>query len=666
MKTSDSNLQVAVLALERGLIDREQFVSACSSWATAGRGATLAELLVDRGWLSSNERQLLETLVERERIEHQPTLTIGRRGASPPAADVDADADVDVNLDVDLDVGLDALDDDGPLSMRERITLRGLHSSGGIGEVWRAFDHVLGREVALKRLKHEQAELHDNRARFRREAQITGQLDHPGVVPVYDYVSAEDGSRCFYTMRFLKGRTLAEVIHDFHAGRDEAVDDLVSSHFLQLLGYFVSICNTMAFAHDRGVVHRDLKGENVIIGDYGEVIVLDWGLAKRIDEWEATPTVASQPRVVIDEGGIVATMQGERLGTPSFMAPEQALGMIDRIDERTDVYGLAAILYNLLCGQLPFPGTDVTAIMRAVIQQPPKPPRELVAGVPAELEAICLRGLAKKREHRWQSVAALGAAVQGWVTALAERKRTEQERERFFDLSLDLLAVIDRHGRLQQSNAAWTSVLGWSEGDRAGAAWIEFVEPEHREWVEAKFAELWDGAEQVEFEVRMRRRDEAAPRWIDIRARTIPNEAGAYMVGRDVTARRQSEQQFIGLLESAPDATCVIDEHGVIVLVNAQLERMFGYAREQLVGQPIERLVPESLRGRHLEHVKRYVRDPQARPMGSGMALTGQRADGVIIPVEVSLSPVQTETRMLVSCALRSRDVATLMVGPQG
>lgn len=661
MKTTDSNLQVAVLALERGLIDREQFVSACSSWATAGRGPTLAELLVDRGWLSSNERQLLETLIERERsVDDQPTLTLGRRGASPPAADIEIDDDAD--LDVDLDLELDALDD-GPLSMRERITLRGLHSSGGIGEVWRAFDHVLGREVALKRLKHEQAELHDNRARFRREAQITGQLDHPGVVPVYDYVSTEDGARCFYTMRFLKGRTLAEVIHEFHAERN---GELVSSGFLQLLGYFVSICNTMAFAHDRGIVHRDLKGENVIIGDYGEVIVLDWGLAKRIDEWEATPTVTTQPSVVIDEGGIVATMQGERLGTPSFMAPEQALGMIDRIDERTDVYGLAAILYHLLCGQLPFPGNDVTAIMRAVIQQPPKPPRELVAGVPAELEAICLRGLTKKREHRWQSVAALGAAVQGWVTALAERKRTEQERERFFDLSLDLLAVIDRHGRLHQSNAAWMSVLGWSEDERQGAAWIEFVEPEHRELVEAKFAELWDGAEQVEFEVRMRRGDGSAPRWIDIRARTIPNEAGVYLVGRDVTARRQSEQQFIGLLESAPDATCVIDEHGVIVLVNAQLERMFGYAREQLVGQPIELLVPEPLRGRHLEHVKRYVRDPQARPMGSGMALTGQRADGVIIPVEVSLSPVQTETRMLVSCALRSRDVATLMVGPQG
>jgi PAS domain S-box-containing protein len=639
MSESDSNLRFAVLALARGLIDERQFISACESWV-ANRHGTVAELLVERGWMSEVERQALETFAEHERATDHPTMTVARRNSLAGSFDI-----------AGLDLG------DVPLTMRERITLRHLHSSGGIGEVWRAYDEVLGREVALKWLKRDQAEHLDNRARFHREAQITGQLDHPGVVPVYDYNTTDDGTRCFYTMRFLRGRTLADVIAEFHRTRDD--DGMVSGAFMQLLGYFISICNTMAFAHSRGIVHRDLKGDNVIVGKYGEVIVLDWGLAKRIgvdeevgerkDDPSWRPTESGR-----GESGIIATMQGERLGTPAYMAPEQALGSIDEIDERTDVYGLAAILYDILTGRPPFYGDDVVAVMNAVAREQPTPPSEVVPGVPPELEHICLRGLAKQREQRWQSVTELSAAVQGWVNALAERKRTEQERERFFDLSLDLLAILDRGGRIRQSNAAWGSQLGWSEQERADTDLVEFIAPEHRELAKVKLDELWAGAHVIEFQLCMLRAD-GAKRWIDLRARRLPDEAGIYVVGRDVTERHQSEQQFIGLLESAPDATCVIDEHGEIVLVNRQLEQMFGYPRARLLGQPIEMLVPEHLRGGHLAHVQRYVENPSARPMGSGLALTGQREDGVIIPVEVSLSPVQTETRLLVSCSLRIR-----------
>jgi PAS domain S-box-containing protein len=639
MSESDSNLRFAVLALARGLIDERQFISACESWV-ANRHGTLAELLVERGWMSEVERQALETFAEHERATDHPTMTVARRNSLAGSFDI-----------AGLDLG------DAPLTMRERITLRHLHSSGGIGEVWRAYDEVLGREVALKWLKRDQAEHLDNRARFHREAQITGQLDHPGVVPVYDYSTTDDGTRCFYTMRFLRGRTLADVIAEFHRTRDD--DGMVSGAFMQLLGHFISICNTMAFAHSRGIVHRDLKGDNVIVGKFGEVIVLDWGLAKRIGVDEEVGERKEDPswrptESGRGESGIIATMQGERLGTPAYMAPEQALGSIDEIDERTDVYGLAAILYDILTGRPPFYGDDVVAVMNAVACEQPTPPSEVVPGVPPELEHICLRGLAKQREQRWQSVTELSAAVQGWVNALAERKRTEQERERFFDLSLDLLAILDRGGRMRQSNAAWGSQLGWSELERADTDLVEFIAPEHRELAKVKLDELWAGAHVIEFQLRMLRAD-GAKRWIDLRARRLPDEAGIYVVGRDVTERHQSEQQFIGLLESAPDATCVIDEHGEIVLVNRQLERMFGYPRARLLGQPIEMLVPEHLRGGHLAHVQRYVENPSARPMGSGLALTGQREDGVIIPIEVSLSPVQTETRLLVSCSLRIR-----------
>jgi PAS domain S-box-containing protein len=534
------------------------------------------------------------------------------------------------------------------VAVRERITLRNLHSSGGIGEVWRAYDEVLGREIALKRLKPDQAAHRDNRTRFHREAQITGQLEHPGVVPVYDFNTTDDGTRCYYTMRFLRGRTLSTVIDEFHRTRD---DGIVTGGFLQLLGHFISICNTIAYAHSRGIVHRDLKGDNVIIGNFGEVIVIDWGLAKRIgiDELDLGPRIGST-----GSSDVAATMQGERLGTPAYMAPEQALGSIDEIDERTDVYGLAAIFYDILTGRPPFRGSDIAEVMNAVVHEQPTPPSVEVPDVPPELERICLKGIAKARAHRFQSVAELAAAVQAWVNALAERKRTEQERERFFDLSLDLLAIIDRSGRIRQSNAAWGSQLGWSEQERIDAELLEFIAPEHRELTQARLTQLWTGAHAVEFQVRMLRAD-GAQRWVGLLARMLPDEAAIYIVGRDVTERHQSEQQFIGLLESAPDATCVIDETGTLVLVNKQLEHMFGYPREQLIGRPIEMLVPETLRGGHREHVRRYFANPVARPMGSGLALTGQRVDGVVIPIEVSLSPVQTETRLLVSCALRIR-----------
>ncbi|PRP92602.1 Serine/threonine-protein kinase PknD [Enhygromyxa salina] len=575
-------------------------------------------------------------------LHERPTL--------PRRTSLDSDIELDDELD-EIDLGT------LPLTVRERITLRGLHSSGGIGEVWRAYDEVLDREIALKRLKDDQADHVGNRARFFREARITGQLDHPGIVPVYDFSATDDGRRCFYTMRFLRGRTLSAVITEFHENLDDG-DDLVSGPFLQLLNNFISVCNTMAFAHSRGIVHRDLKGENVIVGNFGEVVVLDWGLAKRIrTDDQPSSAGGSDPAALgtaLTSVPVLATMQGQRLGTPAFMAPEQAQGLVDRIDERTDVYGLSAILYDILTGRPPFLGDDVAAILDAVVETPPTPPTELIPSVPPQLERICMSGLAKARDARWQSVSELAAAVQAWLTTLAERKRTEQERERFFNLSLDLLAIVDQHGHITQSNAAWSSLLGWVEDARANAPLRQFVSPEHRELFDAELAKIWAGEPQAGFEIRMRH-SEGGHRWIDLRARSIPNETGIYLVGRDVTERRQSEQQFIGLLESAPDATCVIDESGTIVLINHQLERMFGYPREELVGQAIEILVPEPLRKRHVDHVRRFTQAPSPRPMGAGLELTGQKQDGTIFPIEVSLSPVKTETRMLVSCALRAR-----------
>lgn len=561
-----------------------------------------------------------------------------------------------------------------PISVRERITLRDLHSAGGIGEVWRAYDEVLGREVALKRLRSDVADSASSRARFFREARLTGQLDHPGVVPVYDYSSSADGRSCFYTMRFLRGRTLLQVIAEFHRQRRAQGLPLVSSRFVELLGDFVSVCNTVAFAHSRGVIHRDLKGDNVIVGDYGEVVLLDWGLAKLVrgsgSELEHPPQDASHsggpaPATLraatratdehVREPEMIdasQTQQGQLIGTPAYMAPEQALGEIDRIDPRTDVYGLAAILYEILTGEPPFRATTIAELMEAIVEIPPTAPSDKVPGVPPQLERVCLRGLAKAMDDRVQSAAELAAEVRNWLAALAEQRRTEQERERFFDLSVDLLAIIDREGKLGQSNAAWNRLLGWSASARAEKRFIELVVDEDRERAAQALAEIWSGAGGGEIEVRMLAANRGR-RWVHWNLRSIPEEAAVYLVGRDVTERRRSERQLAAVLEAAPDAMIVVDRGQRIVLINRRTEELFGFSRDELVGQSLEIMIPERLHRRHDEHVRRFADQPTPRSMGGGRPLLGRKRDGTEFEVRISLSPVDTDDGVMICSAIR-------------
>ena len=296
--------------------------------------------------------------------------------------------------------------------IQERYALNNLHATGGIGRVWLARDAQMGRDVALKELRPEQADDAVLRARFLREAQITGQLEHPGIVPVYELARQPETGRPFYTMRFVKGRTLSEVAKAWHQQR--ALGQADSLEFSTLLNAFVVVCKTIAYAHSRGVIHRDLKGQNVVVGDFGEVVVLDWGLAKLVDqsgEEEQTPAV-SMDHDASDK--MELTLQGDALGTPAYMAPEQAAGRLGLIDRRTDVYGLGAMLYHLLTGQAPFSGGDVNEVLRKVESEEPLSPHQLWTEVPPTLEAACLRALAKQPSARFGAAGELAHAVEQW------------------------------------------------------------------------------------------------------------------------------------------------------------------------------------------------------------------------------------------------------------
>ena len=166
----------------------------------------------------------------------------------------------------------------GESESRERYTLSHLYAKGGMGQVWLAHDAALGREIALKELRPDQAGNSEVCSRFLTEARVTAQLEHPGIVPVYELGETEPP---FYTMRFIKGGTLSQATRAYHKDRAAGTADPVG--MVKLLGAFVGVCHALAYAHSRGVIHRDLKGHNIVMGDFGEVIVLDWGLAKRTE-----------------------------------------------------------------------------------------------------------------------------------------------------------------------------------------------------------------------------------------------------------------------------------------------------------------------------------------------------------------------------------------------
>lgn len=630
----DPGLLFGVIALQAGFIDERRFVDACATWAARDH-ERLPDVLENLGWIDAGDRRRIEAILSNETPAPAP-------GPVLPAALVEQDPppesrSTDRNLARTVQLAPARLD---------RLKLRELQSTGGIGRVWLAHDHVLGRDVALKELRPDRGNSHATRERFFREAQLTAQLSHPGTVPVYEYNEGDDEP--FYTMKFVSGRTLAEVIEEYHDRRRRGETGLAD--LVPLLQKFTAVCQTIAYAHSQRIVHRDVKGENVVVGEFGEVIVLDWGLAKRIDPSRESTVTGLET----DSTDSQVTMQGERLGTPVFMAPEQARGDIEAIDERTDVYQLAALLYEMLTGRPPFAGESVHQVLHAVEFQPPRSIVDENPDAPTELQSICLRGLSKKPADRQASAAEIGEGVERWIAHRAEQRRAEEGRERFFALGKDLLAVLDADLAIQQANPAWEDVLGWSNDELVGTTHLDLVHEEDHAEVSAILRRVQAGEPMADVEPRMRCRDGTFKR-LSWTATPVPGESVVYVIGRDVTERRAAEQRTAGLLESAPDAIVVIDESGTIQLVNAQTEALFGWDRAELVGRPIETLVPEEFRDRHPEHVAGFVANPGTRPMGAGLQLVGRHRDGTSIPVDVSLGAFQTEEGLLVSAAVRQR-----------
>jgi serine/threonine protein kinase/formylglycine-generating enzyme required for sulfatase activity len=334
----------------------------------------------------------------------------------------------------------------------ERYVLGEEIGAGGLGRVLAAVDRVLGREVAVKEMIRG-TEHPGLLERFLREGQVAGRLMHPNIVPIFDVGVRETGGKKmpYFAMGRIRGRDLSDILQD----HDGPLPDLSRP---RLLAIFQDVCLAIAYAHDHGVIHRDLKPANVMVGDYGEVYVVDWGLAKLKGQAEEPLTFEEGELGALesDSNATALTMAGDVLGTPAYMPPEQALGRTNEIDERSDIYSLGAILDEILTFHPPFEGPNALNILAQAMKGEIKPPSERVreiqtqAGlvdseevivvedsgvealerticiptdVPAELEEIVCKAMAAPREDRYQTVRDLYQEIQLYLEGEKQRER---------------------------------------------------------------------------------------------------------------------------------------------------------------------------------------------------------------------------------------------------
>lgn len=287
---------------------------------------------------------------------------------------------------------------------------------GGMGVVLRVHDQRLQRTIALKVIRGQEGSGSSTRRtvdagtlqRFVREAQITGRLDHPGVVPIHE-LAKDENDRLYFTMKYVEGHTLKDVLQKHRSGSEEWT-------LSRIIDAMIRVCETLAFAHSREVIHRDLKPSNVMVGKFGEVYVMDWGLAKVLGEAESEINTTGDHQ---SDSSSYKTMYGAAIGTPFYMPPEQAAGKLDQLDCRTDVYAAGAILYEILTGQRPYwrdPAPTGMSVIKMVLEGPPKGIRELNRKAAPELVAIAQKAMNRNMADRYQSAADLAEDLRAFLS----------------------------------------------------------------------------------------------------------------------------------------------------------------------------------------------------------------------------------------------------------
>ncbi len=294
-----------------------------------------------------------------------------------------------------------------------RFRLLKPHDEGGLGKVWLAYDDELQREVALKEIREKYADDSVSRFRFTTEVLVTSGLEHPGIVPVYGFSHYQDG-RPYYTMRFVKGVSFRDAIRAFHDEWSRRPAGAQKIEMQRLLGHFLDVCNTIDYAHQRGVLHRDIKPSNIMLGDYGETLVLDWGLAKRIGEPDPRAKQL-MPSTMKGNDKSFATKIGHALGSPAYMSPEQARGEHDQLGPPADIYSLGATLYTILTNRAPIEGDATEQVLATVIDGQIPRPRSVHSNIAVTLESICLKAMAPEPDRRYRTARELATDIERYL-----------------------------------------------------------------------------------------------------------------------------------------------------------------------------------------------------------------------------------------------------------
>ena len=438
---ADRNLLLGILAHQMDFVSRDRLFGAMNAWLLR-KDQPLGEVLVERGDLTAPRRRILEALVEEHVNAHGGDAARSLEAVGPVAAVIEdigrlSDADVQASIahvrgEMARSLGAGRAPSDrpeieswmtrgieslgAPTADNGRFLIVRPHAQGGLGIVSVAIDNELDREVAFKEIQPAHADRESSRSQFVLEAEFTGKLEHPGIIPVYG-LGRDAVGRPFYAMRFIRGESLADAVNRFHdRGRSDADGSRRPLELRELLGRFIDVCDAVGYAHSRSVLHRDLKPANVMLGPYGETMVVDWGLAMLL---EAPPADAASPegpvRVSKADCGALPSERGAAIGSPLYMPPEQAEGAIDRLGPASDVYGLGAILYEVLTGRPPVAGARIDEVLERVRRGEIVPPRRIEPRVPAGLEAVCLKALAMRPEDRYPSALRLAADIKAWL-----------------------------------------------------------------------------------------------------------------------------------------------------------------------------------------------------------------------------------------------------------